>query len=161
MKIVFELIDIEDLEELTKIMTRSFDDDSKKHLGVEKGGPPGYDNGEFFKEWLLPYKESIGYKMLVGEKIIGGAIVWIFPHGKNRLGTVFIDPNYQDKGLGTKFWQFIENRYPESKSWTLSTPAFAIKNHHFYEKKCGFTKIDENKEQGEEWSSFVYYKVMS
>jgi GNAT superfamily N-acetyltransferase len=161
MKIVFDLINIEDLEELTEIMTRSFDDDSKKHLGVEKGGPPGYDNGEFFKEWLLPYKESIGHKILVGDKIIGGAIVWILPHGKNRLGTVFIDPDYQDKGLGTKFWKFIENKYPESKSWTLDTPAFATKNHYFYEKKCGFRKIAENKEQGEEWSSFVYHKVIN
>jgi len=49
MKVVFDLINIEDLDELTEVMTRSFDDDSQKHLGVEKGGPPGYDNGEFFK----------------------------------------------------------------------------------------------------------------
>ena len=39
MKDVFDLIEIEDLDELTDVMTRSFDDDSKKHLGVEKSGP--------------------------------------------------------------------------------------------------------------------------
>ncbi len=59
-----------------------------------------------------------------------------------------------------KFWKFIENMYPKSKSWTLDTPAYATKNHYFYEKKCGFRKIDENNDQGEEWSSFVYHKIM-
>lgn len=130
-KVKFDSINKDDLTELTEVMTRSFDDDSQKHLGLEKEGPPGYDNGEFFKKWLLPFKESEGHKMVVGEKIIGGAIVWILPQGKNRLGTIFIDPDYQDRGLGTQFWDFIEKKYPDSKSWTLDTPEFAAKNHFF------------------------------
>lgn len=45
MSIIIDLIEIEDLDELTNTMTRSFDDDSKKHLGVKKSGPPVYDGG--------------------------------------------------------------------------------------------------------------------
>ena len=45
-------------------MTRAFDDDSQKHLGIEKGGPPGYDDGEFYRKWLFGYEQSIGYKTI-------------------------------------------------------------------------------------------------
>jgi hypothetical protein len=57
-------------------------------------------------------------------------------------------------------WQFIEETYPSTKSWTLETPSFALKNHYFYEK-CGFEKIEEKKEPGEEWVSFVYRKAVA
>ena len=43
----FTLMAESDIPDLTPVMTRAFDDDSQKHLGKEKGGPPGYDNGDF------------------------------------------------------------------------------------------------------------------
>lgn len=150
----------EDIPELTSIMTRAFDDDSQKHLGVAKGGPDGYDNGDFFRKWLFPYKESIGYKMLLDEKIIGCFIVWVYDHGRNSLGTIFIDPDQQDKGFGTQTWQFIEETFSNAKSWTLDTPSWATKNHHFYEQKCGFSKIREEHTDDHEGMSFIYQKVV-
>ena len=134
----------EDLPELTEVMTRAFDNDAQKHRGLEKGGPEGYDNGDFFRTWLLPYKESVGYKILSKDKVIGGIIVWILPEGDNILGTIFVDPPYQDRGVGTRTWQFIEATYPETKSWRLATPDWATKNHHFYAVKCGFSKVESD-----------------
>lgn len=141
-----------DIPELTKVMRRAFDDDAQKHLDEERGGPPGYDNGDFFRKWLFGYDESIGYKIMADGKAIGAFIVWIFDHGKNSLGNIFVDPDFQDKGIGTQAWQFIEATYPQAKSWRLDTPSWATKNHHFYEKKCGFSKIDTKDEL------FIYYK---
>ena len=46
MDIEFTEITEADIPELTPVMTRAFDDDAQKHFGLEKGGPPGYDNGE-------------------------------------------------------------------------------------------------------------------
>ena len=135
--------------------TRAFDDDSRKHLGQEHGGPDGYDNGDFFRKWLFGYKESIGYKIMAEAKIIGAFIVWIMPDHQNYLGTIFVDPAYQDCGVGARAWQFIEATYPDALSWMLETPAFARKNHYFYEKKCGFTKVEERDD------SFIYRKVMA
>ena len=86
------------------------------------------------------------------DKIVGAMIVWIFDGGNNRLGVIFIDPLYQDRGLGTQAWRFVETTYPNTHSWTLDTPCWAKKNHYFYEKKCGFQKI---KEEGD---SFIYRK---
>ena len=129
-----------DIPELTAVMTRAFGDDSRRHLGKEHGGPPGYNNGDFFRHWLFGYRESVGYNVLLAGRIIGAAIVWILPDGHNRLGTIFIDPAYQDRGIGTQTWKFLEAFYPATKDWTLETPVWATKNHHFYEK-CGFQRV--------------------
>jgi GNAT superfamily N-acetyltransferase len=162
--LAFEIATEADIPALTAVMTRAFDDDAQKHLGVERGGPPGYDDGEFFHKWLLGYQESIGYKVIAGDEVIGGIIVWIFESGENWLGTIFVDPAYQDHGVGTRTWQFIEATYPDTASWTLETPSWATKNHHFYEVKCGFDKAGVKEEEGEEGGppggSYVYKKVM-
>ncbi|MHA2226090.1 MAG: GNAT family N-acetyltransferase [Candidatus Hodarchaeales archaeon] len=159
MRLVYSEIEETNIPELTQVMTRAFDDDSQKHLGVEKGGPPVYDNGDFFRTWLLPYKESVGYKVIFEEEVIAGIIVWILPKGQNNLGTIFVDPVHQDKGVGHQLWQFIEKTYPNSKSWTLGTPSWAVKNHHFYEK-CGFKKIREEPTEDHSGMSFIYQKIM-
>ena len=153
----FTLMVESDIPEVTPVMTRAFDDDAQKHLGKEKGGPPGYDNGEFFRKWLLPYQESVGYKILAGETLVGGIIVWILPEGNNILGTIFVDPDTQDRGVGQGIWKFIEETYPDTKSWRLGTPSWAIKNHHFY-KKCGFKRVDEDPLIPAEENSVIYRK---
>lgn len=138
-------------------MTRAFDDDAQKHLGKERGGPPGYDNGDFFREWLFPYEQSIGHNIMLGESLVGGIIVWILPEGDNILGTIFIDPDFQDQGIGEQTWIFIENTYPETKSWRLATPTWATKNHHFY-KKCGFLEVVADALIPEEEDTTIYRK---
>jgi N-acetylglutamate synthase-like GNAT family acetyltransferase len=158
--LTFELISEEDIPELTRVMTRAFDDDSQKHLGLERGGPPGYDNGDFFRQWLFGYDESVGYKVLRHGQLIGGIIVWILPNGHNILGTIFVDPDAQDSGVGTQMWQFVEVRYPETKSWRLVTPRWATKNHHFYAAKCGFTRVESDPSLGAPEDEYVYRKDM-
>jgi GNAT superfamily N-acetyltransferase len=130
-----------DIPRLTEVMTRAFDNDAQQHLGQERGGPEGYDNGDFFRKWLFGYQESVGYKVVLGEQVVGGIIVWILPQGRNVLGTVFVDPEFQDMGIGERTWRFIERTYPETRSWRLATPTWATKNHHFY-KKCGFSEVE-------------------
>jgi GNAT superfamily N-acetyltransferase len=156
----FELAGEADIPELTAVMTRAFDDDSQRHLRQERGGPPGYDDGEFFRKWLLGYEETVGYKIMAGARVIGGLIVWILPGGHNRLGTIFVDPDHQDRGVAARAWAFIQATYPEAVSWTLDTPAFATKNHHVYETKWGFTKVREEAFEGPGGKLYVYRKVM-
>jgi GNAT superfamily N-acetyltransferase len=143
MKLLYKEIHEEDFPALAPVMKRAFDDDAQKHLGVDEGGPPGYDNGDFFRTWLLPYQESVGFKIMAGDRIIGGIIVWILPNGHNILGTIFVDPEFQDQGIGQKSWQYIERSFPDTLSWRLGTPTWAEKNHFFYQK-CGFVEVDED-----------------
>jgi GNAT superfamily N-acetyltransferase len=154
----FEEITKGDIPELTAVMTRAFDDDAQKHLGKERGGPEGYDNGDFFHKWLFPYQESVGYKVVSEGKVIGALIVWILPGDHNILGTMFVDPDHQDRGVGTQMWQFVEQTYPETKSWRLATPVWATKNHHFYEVKCGFHRVHSDPLLGELEAGFIAYR---
>lgn len=150
----FEPIARADLPELTAVMTRAFDDDSRKHLGKERGGPPGYDDGSFFETWLFGYEQTTGYKVLLEGTLVGGVIVWDMADGHNYLGTLFVDPAYQDRGIGTRAWQFVEASYPRAKSWQLGTPIWATKNHHFYETKCGFRRHEVKEDE------IIYRKEM-
>ncbi len=61
----------DDIPSLTRVMQRAFDYDAQIHLGVERGGPDGYDNGEFFRKWLFSYNESQGYKIVLDGQIVG------------------------------------------------------------------------------------------
>ncbi|NIS79814.1 MAG: GNAT family N-acetyltransferase [Anaerolineales bacterium] len=158
-RLTFQEITKDDVPELTEVMTRAFDDDAQKHLGQERGGPEGYDNGDFFHKWLFAYKESVGYKIVVAGKIVGGIIVWVLPEGHNILGTIFVDPALQDKGIGERTWAYIEDTYPQTKSWRLATPTYATKNHHFY-AKCGFSKVESDPLIPEEGDTTIYRKEM-
>ena len=153
------LMEESDIPGLSLVMKRAFDDDAQKHLGKESGGPPGYDNGDFFRQWLLPYEDSVGYKIMAGGNLIGGVIVWILPEGHNILGTIFVDPDHQDLGVGQRTWLFIEETYPDAKSWRLETPSWAVKNHHFY-KQCGFVEVSEDPLIPAEDESIIYFKNM-
>lgn len=149
----------EDLPELTQAMTRAFDDDTQRYLGKEKGGPPGYDDGEFFKKWLFGYDECEGYKILVDDAIVGGLLVWIRKDGNYTWGNVFVDPAWQNKGVCRRAWKIIESLYPDAKSWTLGTPSYSKKNHRVYEK-LGFVKIREEQTAEHSGTSFIYRKIM-
>ena len=158
--LAFEEITEADIPALTIAMTLAFDDDARRYQGIEKGGPEGYDNGDFFRKWLFSFEETQGFKILFNEQIVGGFIIWIYEHGNNILGTIFIHPTYQNKGIGSSTWKYIEQKYPYTKTWSLGTPSVSIRNHHFYENKCGFTKVKEEPVQGYSWKSFIYEKVM-
>ncbi len=150
----------EDIEELTQIMTRSFDEDSRIHLNQPKGGPTGYDTGEFLRRYGLdPGSEA--YKVSYEGRLVGGVIVWINRETNiNFLGCLFIDVNVQNKGMGKRIWEFIEKEYPATKKWRTETPSFSRRNHNFYVNKCGFhvVHIDNPKDPME--GSYQFEKVM-
>jgi len=130
-----------DVDALTAVMTRAFDDDARRHLGAPKGGPPGYDNGEFLRGYGLDPQARAFVAVLEGRPV--GAII-VFPRedGHHVLGGLFTDPAVQRRGIGAALFRFVEDRFP-ARSWTLETPAFATSNHRFYEEKCGFRKAGE------------------
>jgi len=129
-----------DVALFTGIMKRAFDEDTKRHLGEESGGPPGYDNGDFLRKWALD-KNSTAYAIFKENVPIGAVIVWINSNDENFLGNIFVDPDFQDKGIGTSVWRFIESKFPETRVWRTETPGFSKRNHNFYVNKCGFKVV--------------------
>ena len=148
-----------DIEPVTPIMKRAFDEDSRRHLDGAEGGPPGYDNGDFLRKWAL-HPDSTSFTIRLEGKLVGAVVVWINGNGENFLGNIFIDPDYQDKGLGLKVWRLIERTFPDTKIWRTETPGFSRRNHHFYVNRCGFkiVRIENPKDPLE--SSYQMEKVM-
>ena len=126
-----------DVETITPIMKRAFDEDTRRHTGKPAGGPPGYDDGSFLRQWAL-HRDSVAYRIMKDKAPIGAAIVWPNPSGENFLGCLFLDPARQDQGLGHTVWRFIESEYPDTLVWRTETIATSRRNHYFYVNKCGF-----------------------
>jgi len=149
----------QDIDVLTPVMKAAFDEDSRRHTSNPSGGPPGYDNGDFFRKWYLN-RESKAYKILSNGRPIGAFNVWINRNGVNFLGNIFIDPDFQDRGTGTVVWRFIEKTYPDTIKWCTETPAFSRRNHNFYINKCGFRVVRIDNPKKESGGFFVLEKTM-
>ena len=57
MELTFTPMRPADIAPLTPIMKRAFDEDTRLHLGRPAGGPTGYADGSFLRQWGL-HKES-------------------------------------------------------------------------------------------------------
>jgi ribosomal protein S18 acetylase RimI-like enzyme len=138
MNISFERATVADAEALVKAQIAAFHHDAVLYPEIEIGGPPGYDSVESTRQKI---EDSLCYKMVEAGQIIGGMVVFDMDRGHFHLDLIFIDPASQDRGIGTRAMQFLEQTYP-AKQWTLNTPAWAIRNQHFYEK-LGYMKVGE------------------
>ena len=157
LEIVFKKAVKNDIPELTKVMTRAFDDDTRRFRGNPAGGgPPGYNTGAFLRKWMGP---GICYRITKGDKVVGGLIVFINKDGNNFLGSIWVDPQYQNLGIGAQAIQFIEKTHPDTGKWSLGTPEWSTRNHHFYEK-CGYKKVGEARNEEDGIMEFRYEKVM-
>lgn len=137
-ELTFEFLGENDINVLTPIMERAFNEDTRIHLNEPKGGPNGYDNGDFLRKFGL-HKNSTSYKISLEGTVIGCIILWINKETNiNFLGNIFIDTTVQNKGIGKKIWNFIEQEYPDTIKWCTETPGFSKRNHNFYVNKCGF-----------------------
>jgi len=158
-ELFFKDFEESDITLQTQIMKRAFDEDSRRHLNEESGGPEGYDNGDFLRKWAL-HPASMAFNVVFKGEIIGLINLWIRPDRVNMLGCMYIDTAYQDKGLGKRVWDLVEKSYPDTKIWRTETPGFSKRNHNFYVNKCGFhvVRIDNPGDLREE--SYQLEKVM-
>ncbi|MBM3189222.1 MAG: GNAT family N-acetyltransferase [Chloroflexi bacterium] len=103
------------------------------------GGPPGYQSPEWQARMM-----GMGdyFKITCGDEIIGGFIVFRKGVREYELGRIFIDPEYQNQGIGAQAFEFLWKEYPLAKRWTLDTPKWNVRTRHFY-KKVGFVEIGD------------------
>ena len=131
---------IDDLETLTEIQIRTFIDDNKnKPPGCSLEGPPGYNSLKWNAHWIqhTPY-----YKILSSGKIVGGLILFDLGNQHFEIGRIWIDPKWQNQGIGQAAMHKLFKMHVGVKKWILGTPSWAIRNQHFYEQ-LGFVKIRE------------------
>ncbi|MCU5098112.1 GNAT family N-acetyltransferase, partial [Bacillus wiedmannii] len=135
--ISIEKATILDAEKLTEIMKRTFDEEAKRWLCGQGDvidyniQPPGYSSVEMMRYSI---EELDSFKVIVDDKIIGGIIVTISGKSYGRIDRIFVDPDYQGKGIGSHVIKSIEVEYPSIRVWDLETSSRQLNNHHFYEK---------------------------
>ena len=125
-----------DAKELALVSWHAFDNDI--HYGAtEKGGPPGYKS----EQWQSKMIRFVHYYKIMDDlRIIGGIVAMDKGNGHYYLVRIFIDPEYQNQGVGTQAIEFIEKTIAQAKRWTLDTPQWNKRTQHFYEK-MGYIKI--------------------
>jgi ribosomal protein S18 acetylase RimI-like enzyme len=155
MTITFEPPTPDDAQSLTEAQVRAFHHDSVLYPEVELGGPPGYDSVE---QTLADMSKYLCHKILYDGQIVGGIVVFDRGEGHYHLDRIYIDPAYQNHGIGTQAMRFIEATYP-ARRWTLDTPTWAVRNQHFYEK-FGYVKVGEREEEGGNIILIMYEKVV-
>lgn len=154
--ITFEKASDKDAIQLAKVQTRTFDDDSRRYLGSSAGGPPGYDS----PHWQIRMiHEGIYFKILNENNLIGGIIVFKAENSHYVLGRIFIDPGFQNIGIGSQAMRFLEEHFKDARKWTLRTPEWATRNHYFY-SKCGFMKIGNTELLPEGFMEFQFEKII-
>jgi ribosomal protein S18 acetylase RimI-like enzyme len=141
MPISFQRATIHDAASLVHVAIAAFHHDTILYPEIELGGPPGYDSPAVMQQKIA---EDECYKIVEGERTIGGIVVFVKGNGHYHLDLIFISPDYHNRGIGTQAMRFIEGTYPATR-WTLDTPTWSIRNIHFYEK-LGYVKVGESED---------------
>ena len=141
----------EDAGRLAIIQGRAFfdewrfvsEEDRKREFGREDPplGPPGIMDVERTSE-MIASPECVYYKILLGEHIVGGLIVAAEAekYPEENFWRIFVEPMYQDRGIGQAAFRLLFRLHPGVKRWRLGTPEFHTKNRHFYER-MGFRRL--------------------
>jgi GNAT superfamily N-acetyltransferase len=132
----FEKARSSDANDLARISERAFHSDI--HCGAPApGGPPGYN----LAAWQARMMRLADYfKIVVEDQIVGGLVVLRKGPRRYELGRIFVDPDWQNRGVGTQAIEFLWEAYPLAKCWTLGTPAWNRRTRHFY-RTVGFVEV--------------------
>lgn len=127
-----------DREQFETDMQEAFNKGAESYSGKEEHVLPEADIEE-----ALNTEGAVAYKVMMDEKMVGGAIVNIDPATKhNRLDFLYVKAGYQGKRIGQQIWQGLEKRYPQTTVWETCTPYFDQRNIHFYINKLGFHAVE-------------------
>ena len=106
-------------------------------------------------EFKILYRDGCYYKIYCGETLCGGVFVY-HKNGKHRIGTIYIDPEYQNKKIAQTALALVFDIYTNVKAWELDVPEDQEANIRCY-TKMGF--VDTGKREAvNERLTLAYYK---
>jgi ribosomal protein S18 acetylase RimI-like enzyme len=103
------------------------------------GGPPGYDSPSWQREAI---ETGSYYRVVEADRIVGGFVLFVLEDGSVRIGRAFLEPECQNRGIGSELLRFAESAFPEIRRLVLDTPAWNLRTKHLYEK-LGYSKTGE------------------
>lgn len=147
-----------DAEKLARASRGAFENDIHYGAPVRDGGvggPPGYESPDWQRRMM---RKGWYYKITVDNQIVGGFIVFPGAVREYYLGRIFIRPDFQNQGIGTRAMDFMFGQFPLAKNWVLETPAWNQRTRHFYEK-LGFQQTDIRYDRQAGWDSVIYRRI--
>lgn len=126
----------EDATALAAVQAQAF----AKEVAKYGSGPPGYDSAA----WQITIMNHSHYfKILAGDRIVGGIVVRDEGNEDYYLHRLFVLPEFQRHRIGSQALAFIEATFP-ARRWSLHTPSLSDGNRRFYERH-GYKKINERR----------------
>ncbi|ERJ12228.1 GNAT family N-acetyltransferase [Haloplasma contractile] len=130
----------EDAETLKQIAIEAFTGDVTKKGAI----PTGVDTVDWHYSKI---QAGMYYKFEVDGKIVGGINLFEWIGDYYGISSIFIHPDYQNQGIGSKAIEFIEQEYDQAKKWTLEAPCLKEESHKFYERH-GFNLLNKVQPEG-------------
>ena len=103
------------------------------------GGPPGYDSPSWQREAI---ETGSYYRVTEADRIVGGLVLFALEDGSVRIGRAFLEPECQNRGIGSELLRFAESVFPETRRFVLDTPTWNMRTRHLYEK-FGYERAGE------------------
>lgn len=120
-----------DIIQLRDLAVNAFDEDKKyRPSNIDGGEPPGIETTEKHEEWL---NSKTYLKCTMNGNLVGSCILDI-QEDKGVIGGLHVGSHYMNTGIGSWIINEIERMFPNVSTWSLETPDYATRNHHFYEK---------------------------
>ena len=104
---------------------------------------PGYNSVDMQKYHMWDKKY---YKIIYNDTLAGVLLISYTGREHARVDRFYIEPTFQNKGIGSKVITLMEEIYPTVKIWSLDTIQKSTRNHNFYEKN-GYEKIGEDEDE--------------
>ncbi|WP_226683151.1 GNAT family N-acetyltransferase [Sutcliffiella horikoshii] len=141
---------LEDAEQLTSLMKKTFDEEARTWLGRVDSHivdyniqPPGYDSLHTTRYMI---EEHTYYKIMEDGQLVGGIILTFTGSRFGRVDRIFIAPLYQGRGFGSEVIRLVETAHPTVTTWELETSPRQKGNLHFYEK-MGYKRTFETEDE--------------
>jgi GNAT superfamily N-acetyltransferase len=130
-----------DAEALSRVQKRAFDKLIADANRPTNETPYGYDSAEW---QALMIDCCLYYKILSEGQLVGGLLIEDRGGGWYHILRIYIDPDFQRRGIGLQAMRFAEAELPHAKKWSLNTPIWSPGNQQFYEG-LGYVKVSENR----------------
>ena len=120
-----------DIAHLRDLSVNAFAEDrTHRPQSINGGDPPGIETIEKHEEWL--YSKTY-LKCTMNGNIVGSCILQIEGE-KGLLFGLHVNKQHMNKGIGSWIISEMQQMFPQVSTWSLETPDYASRNHHFYQK---------------------------
>lgn len=125
---LIETADVNDAEAILKLQRAAYQSEAKLYNDFEI--PPLI---ETLSQLKTLFANHIFLKATVDAKIVGSVRANLH-NGSCHIGRLIVDPEYQNRGIGTQLLAEIERKYPACRRFELFTGIKSQRNIRLYEK---------------------------